>query len=97
MWWIYPVYAVLLIAVVFLSVQLGHLVDLLDRKTKISGAFLGAILLTSITTIPELFSSVSAIFVVGEPELVVGNILGSNLFNMTIMALGTIIFFSNFK
>ncbi len=97
MWWIYPVYAVLLIAVVFLSVQLGHLVDLLDRKTKISGAFLGAILLTSVTTIPELFSSISAIFVVGEPELVVGNILGSNLFNMTITALGTIIFFTNFK
>lgn len=97
MWWIYPVYIALLVSVVFLSVKLGHLVDLLDRKTKISGAFLGAILLTSVTTLPELFSSISAIFVVGEPELVVGNILGSNLFNMMIIAIATIIFFGNFK
>ena len=40
MWYIYPLYVILLCFVVFLSIKLANLVDLLDKKTKISGAFI---------------------------------------------------------
>ena len=37
---IYALYVVLLVAVVYLSMKLGDFVDLLDKKTNISGAFI---------------------------------------------------------
>ena len=42
-WWLYPTYVVVLVARVYLSRKLGDFVDLLDKKTKISGAFLGGV------------------------------------------------------
>lgn len=92
MWWIYPVYVVDLAAMVFLAFALGDLVDLLDKKTKLSGAFLGGVLLAVVTSLPELFTSLSSIFVVNEPEFVVGDIFGSIIFNLAVLMLETLLF-----
>ena len=77
----YALFILLAAAVVFLSIKLAKYVDLLDKTTKISGAFIGAVLLAAVTSLPELFTSISATLIVRENELVLGNILGSNLFN----------------
>lgn len=53
-WWHIPVYLVDLTAMVLLSFFLGDLVDTLDKKTKISGAFIGGVLLAAVTPLPEL-------------------------------------------
>lgn len=84
-------YFALAALVVFLSVKLADYVDLIDKKTDISGAFIGGVILAAVTSLPELFTSVTSVTLVDSPELVIGNILGSNIFNMTI--LGVIIFF----
>ncbi len=97
MWWIYPVYAVDLIAMVALSFLLGNLVDLLDKRTKISGAFIGGVMLAAVTSLPELFTALSSIFFVNEPEYVVGDILGSIIFDLVCLLLETFIFVKNFK
>lgn len=97
MWWIYPVYIILLCLVVFLSIKLADIVDLLDKKTKISGAFIGGVMLAAVTSLPELFTSISSILIVKDASLVIGNILGSDIFNLTILAIYTTIFFKNFK
>ena len=97
MWWIYPVYLILLCLVVFLSIKLADLVDLLDKKTNISGAFIGGVLLAAVTSLPELFTSISAVTMVNDPTLVAGNILGSDIFNLTILAIYSVIFFKHFK
>lgn len=78
---------------VFLSIKLSDFVDLLDKKTKVSGAFLGGILLAAVTSLPELFTSLTATIFIQENNYVVGNILGSNLFNITLFGLIYIIFF----
>ena len=67
---------------VFLSVKLSKYVDLLDKTTKVSGAFIGGVLLAAVTSLPELFTSISAVVFLRENNLVTGNILGSNLFNL---------------
>lgn len=95
--WIYPIYLVLLCLVVYLSIKLADLVDLLDKKTNISGAFIGGVLLAAVTSLPELFTSLSAVLIVKDPTLVIGNILGSDIFNLMILATYTVIFFKNFK
>ncbi len=97
MWWIYPVYAIDLIAMIVLSFVLGNLVDMLDKKTKISGAFIGGVLLAAVTSLPELFTALSSIFLVNEPEYVVGDLLGSIIFDLVCLALETFLFVKNFR
>ncbi len=96
MWWIYPIYAVVLVGMVYLSMKLGDLVDLLDKKTKISGAFIGGVMLAAVTSLPELFTSISSVLLVNNPTLVMGDILGSDIFDIVVMVLLTFIFARNF-
>ena len=83
---VYLLYVVLAIVVVGLSIKISHYVDLIDKTTNISGAFIGGVMLAAVTSLPELFTSMSATVFLGKPELVIGNILGSNIFNITILA-----------
>ena len=94
---IYILYLILALGVVGISVKLSYYVNLLDRTTNISGAFIGGVMLAAVTSLPELFTSLSATLFVNQPELVLGNVLGSNLFNLFV--LGSLIFFNlkNFK
>lgn len=92
--WLLVIYFALAGGIVFLSKKLADYVDALDKKTKISGAFIGAVLLAAVTSLPELFTSVSAtILLPDSADLVIGNILGSNLFNIAVLGLAFIIFF----
>lgn len=86
-------YLVVAALVVFLSIKLSDFVDLLDKKTNISGAFLGGILLAAVTSLPELFTSITATILIGNNNYVLGNILGSDLFNITLFAIVYIVFF----
>lgn len=92
------IYAVLAVGIVFFSKKLADYVDALDKKTKISGAFIGAVLLAAVTSLPELFTSISATILIDDgADLVIGNILGSNLFNLAIIGVALILFFRLFS
>lgn len=93
---IYLLYVLVAAGVVSLSVKASDYVDLLDRKTSLSGAFIGGILLSAITSLPELFTSISATMFLGEPGLCLGNILGSDLFNVAALSLLVLVFFRSF-
>lgn len=88
-------YLVIAAAVVFASIKLSDYVDLLDKKTNLSGALLGGILLAAVTSLPELFTSLSSTLFIGKNAFVVGNILGSNLFNMCLFFIPYTFFFVN--
>ena len=87
---IYPLLAAL---VVFLSILLSKYVDLLDKKTKLSGALLGGILLAGVTSLPELFTSLSGTLLIHENKYVLGNILGSDFFDIIIFGVVYFLFF----
>lgn len=91
MWWIWFPYVASLILVVFISNKLGEYVDAMDKKTKLSGAFLGGVLLAAVTSLPELVTSITAA-IIGQPEMVLGNILGSNVFDVAIIGFLMILF-----
>lgn len=76
-------------ALVFFSMKCAEYVDLLDKKTNLSGAFIGGVILAAITSLPELITSISAVTVVNKPELIIGNVLGSNVFNLVIFGATT--------
>ncbi len=80
-------YIVLAALVVFFSIKLSFYVDELDKKTNLSGAFVGGIMLAAVTSLPELFTSITAVLIVDQPNLVLGNVLGSDIFNLIIIGL----------
>ncbi|MEF9968427.1 MAG: sodium:calcium antiporter [Longicatena sp.] len=82
---IYIEYIALAILVVFLSVRLSYYVDCLDKKTNLSGAFIGGVMLAAVTSLPELFTSLTAVLALDQPGLVQGNVLGSNIFNLCVI------------
>lgn len=76
---------------VFLSFKLSYYADLLNKTTNISGVFIGGILLAGITSLPEFVTCLSSIFL-NNPYLAIGDILGSNFFNISMMCLFDILF-----
>ena len=87
-------YALLAFIVIYATSKLSFFVDELDKKTHISGALIGGVLLATITSMPEFITSITATMSpqVNEPGLAFGNVFGSNIFNISILALADIIF-----
>ena len=92
----YLMYIVVAGFIVFLSIKASKYVDLIEKKTSLSGAFIGGVMLSAVTSLPELFTSLTATIVLDEPGLCIGNILGSNLFNLTVLAVLVLVFFKDF-
>ncbi len=82
---IYVAYLIVAALVVWFSIKASEYIDLIDKNTRLSGAFLGGVLLSAVTSLPELFTSISATILIDKPSLCIGNILGSDLFNLTIL------------
>ncbi len=89
---LYILYVLVSAAVVVLSVKVSNYIDQIDQKTSVSGAFLGGVLLSAVTSLPELFTSISATLLLEKPSLCLGNILGSNIFNLVVLAVMFILF-----
>jgi cation:H+ antiporter len=89
---LYLTYILVACAVVFLSVKASVYIDLIDKKSSLSGAFLGGVLLSAVTSLPELFTSISATLLLAKPGLCLGNVLGSNIFNLVVLAVMFMLF-----
>ena len=61
--------------------------DVVAFKTGLGRSFVGVVLLATATSLPELGTGVSAIGLLGEPDLALGDAFGSNLFNLLIIGL----------
>lgn len=90
-------YVLVAAIVVYLSIKASEYIDMLDKTTGLSGAFLGGVLLSAVTSLPELFTSISATVLLNKPSLCIGNILGSNLFNAAVLALLGIVAIRGFR
>ena len=94
---VYVAYFLSAAIVVFFSIKASDYIDLLDRNTKLSGAFLGGIMLSAVTSLPELFTSISATVLLDRPGLCMGNILGSDLFNVAALSAVILLWFKGFS
>lgn len=61
--------------------------DLIAEKTGLGRAWIGAILIAGVTSLPELASGVSAVAWLNAPNLAAGAVLGSCLFNLALIAM----------
>lgn len=87
-------FLILAFLTIFLSIRLSYYGDMLSKQTKIGAAFVGGLLIASITSLPEFVTSVSAV-IIDNPTLSFGDIVGSNMFNIFILAIYNIYFFKS--
>jgi cation:H+ antiporter len=85
-------FAASLVIILFSGTKLARYGDAIAEKTGLGRMWIGLVLLAAITSMPELVTGVSAAAIVKLPDLAVGNLLGSNLFNLVILALLDIIY-----
>jgi cation:H+ antiporter len=78
--------------IVIAGSKLCVLAEKLAKDFHISSSAIGLLLVSIITSLPELSTSLGAVLKVGRPDLSVGNNLGSDLFNLMIIALCDLLF-----
>jgi cation:H+ antiporter len=71
--------------VLALSIRLTHEADQLERLTPLSEMWIGMLLLAFVTSLPEAVNSIGATLMDGALDLGVGNLTGSNMFNVLII------------
>lgn len=71
--------------IVLAANQLAKYGDVIAIRTRLSGMFIGVLLLAGATSLPEVLTSISSLQQ-NTPNLAAGNLLGSNTFNMFLLA-----------
>ena len=85
----------LLILVYIFGSRVTKSSDIIAEKKGWGRAFMGVVFISMVTSFPELFTGISAASIVKSPEISLGQIVGSCIFNVTIIALIQIIFRKN--
>ncbi len=75
------------ILIVIFGTLLSKYGDIIADITGLGGAWVGTVLLATITSIPEVAASLSSVTIYKEPNLGIGNVFGSNAFNLVILAI----------
>ena len=67
------------------AIKLAQYGDVIAVRTRLGGMFIGVLLLAGATSLPEMLTMVNS-FRVDAPGLAAGNMFGSNMFNMFLLA-----------
>jgi cation:H+ antiporter len=82
----YFVFILSALAVVGLGIWLASIGDRISATTGLSRSFVGNLFLATSTSLPEIAASLAAIRI-GAIDMAIGNVLGSNLFNIALLAI----------
>ena len=85
-------FAVSLVLILIAGTKLARYGDALAEKTRLGGMWIGLVLLAFITSVPELATGISAVALVKIPDLAMGTIMGSCIFNLLIVAILDVVY-----
>lgn len=80
-------FALCIVVIGFAGVRLIRYGDAIAAWTGLSRSWVGVILLGTVTSLPELVTGLSAVTVAQSPNMAAGDVLGSCVFNLAILAL----------
>ena len=80
-------FGVCLALIGFAGFKLSLYGDAIAEKTGLGGTWVGLVLLASVTSLPELATGVSSVTVADAPNIAVGDVLGSCVFNLLIIVI----------
>lgn len=72
--------------IVYSGTRLSKYGDIIAEKTGLGRAWIGVVLMASVTSLPELVTGITSVTYANVPDIAVGDILGSCVFNMFILA-----------
>ncbi len=72
--------------IVLSGIRLSKYGDILAEKSGLGRTWIGLILMASVTSLPELVTGVSSVTYAGAPDIAVGDVLGSCVFNILILS-----------
>ena len=78
---------VCILIVLFAGRNVARYGDIIAERTGMGRVWMGVIAIAAITSLPELFTGISAVTIVKAPDLTIGNLIGANAFNMFNLAL----------
>lgn len=67
--------------------------DIIAEKKGLGRAFMGVVFVSMITSLPELFSGLSSVTIIKSPDIAIGQIIGSCIFNILIIGLIELFFY----
>ena len=73
--------------IILAGFKLSKYGDIIAEKTGIGRAWIGMIFLAGATALPEFFTTCSSVYIEKAPNLAAGNVLGSIIFNLFIIAI----------
>lgn len=73
--------------IAFSGIRLSKYGDVIAEKAGLGRAWIGLILMASVTSLPELITGISSVAIVGAPNIALGDVMGSCVFNLSIIAL----------
>jgi len=87
MWIVWAKFILCVIIIFFSGRKVAKYGDIIAEKTGLGGFWIGVVLLAWVTSLPELFTGISAIIIVDAPDITIGNLFGANTFNLLNLAL----------
>ncbi len=88
--WVQFLMCVIIIAIA--GVRLSRYGDAIADKTRLGGTWVGVIMLATVTSLPELVTGVSSVVFANTPDIAVGDIMGSCVFNLLIIVMLDVIY-----
>jgi cation:H+ antiporter len=85
LFWIWTQFALCVLLIGVAGFKLSRYGDVIAEKTGMGGTWVGLILLATVTSLPELITGISAVSFAHTPEIAVGDVLGSCVFNLMII------------
>lgn len=75
------------LAIAYAGTRLTRLADAIGEKTGMSASWVGLLLLAAVTSLPELATGISAATTTHAPNIAVGDVLGSAVFNLALLVM----------
>jgi cation:H+ antiporter len=72
--------------IIYCGTKLSHYGDKIADLTGMGKAWIGLILMASVTSLPELITGISSVAIVKAPDLAAGDLFGSCVFNLLILS-----------
>jgi cation:H+ antiporter len=87
----YTMFAVNAVFIIAAAIYLPHLGEEIAARTGLGETFVGSVFIAFSTTLPELVVSISALMI-GAADMAVGNLFGSTVFNVFVLAIDDLFF-----
>ncbi len=72
--------------IAFCGTNLARYGDVIAEKTGLGRAWIGLILMSGVTSLPELITGISSVAIAQAPDIAVGDVMGSCVFNLLLIA-----------